>query len=286
MASRTALSSHSVRRGVKPLARQGVPGAPPLRASPGWETAAVATWALDLDGVLWRGQMPIPGAAEAVARLRARDARVVFLTNNSSPTIAEHLAKLGRIGVVAGPEDLLTSAQAAASMLQPGSAALACAGPGVCEALAARGVRIVEAGPAAAVVVGWHREFDFSRLARAADAVRAGARLVGTNEDATLPTPHGLLPGAGALLAAVAYASGATPEVAGKPHAPMRRLIAERVGPVATVVGDRPSTDGALARALGARFALVLSGVTGEGELDGLRPAPDAVAPDLGALVA
>jgi 4-nitrophenyl phosphatase len=246
----------------------------------------VATWALDLDGVLWRGQMPIPGAAEAVARLRARDARVVFLTNNSSPTIAEHLAKLGRIGVVAGPEDLLTSAQAAATMLQPGSAALACAGPGVCEALAARGVRIVEAGPAAAVVVGWHREFDFSRLARAADAVRAGARLVGTNEDATLPTPHGLLPGAGALLAAVAYASGATPEVAGKPHAPMRRLIAERVGPVATVVGDRPSTDGALARALGARFALVLSGVTGEGELDGLRPAPDAVAPDLGALVA
>jgi 4-nitrophenyl phosphatase len=246
----------------------------------------VATWALDLVGVLWRGQMPIPGAAEAVARLRARDARVVFLTNNSSPTIAEHLAKLGRIGVVAGPEDLLTSAQAAATMLQPGSAALACAGPGVCEALAARGVRIVEAGPAAAVVVGWHREFDFSRLARAADAVRAGARLVGTNEDATLPTPHGLLPGAGALLAAVAYASGATPEVAGKPHAPMRRLIAERVGPVATVVGDRPSTDGALARALGARFALVLSGVTGEGELDGLRPAPDAVAPDLGALVA
>ena len=148
-----------------------------------------------------------------------------------------------------------------------------------------RGVRIVEAGPADAVVVGWDRGFDFSRLARAADAVRAGARLVGTNEDATFPTPDGLLPGAGALLAAVAYASGATPEVAGKPHAPMRRLVRERVGSVTTVVGDRPSTDGALARALGARFALVLSGVTGERELDGLEPAPDAVAPDLEALV-
>lgn len=245
----------------------------------------MATWALDLDGVLWRGAMPIPGAADAVARLRARGVRVVFLTNNAAPTIAEHLAKLERIGVATDPEDLLTSAQAAASMLQPGSAALACAGPGVAEALGSRGVRIVEAGPAEAVVVGWHREFDFSRLARAADAVRAGARLVGTNEDATFPTPHGLLPGAGALLAAVAYASGATPEVAGKPHAPMRRLVAQRVGSVATVVGDRPSTDGALARALGARFALVLSGVTGERELDGLRPAPDAVAPDLGALV-
>ena len=250
-----------------------------------WETAAVATWALDLDGVLWRGEMPIPGAAEAVARLRTRVERVVFLTNNAGPTIAEHLAKLERMGVVTDPEDLLTSAQAAATMLPPGSTALACAGPGVREALAARGVRIVEAGPADAVVVGWHREFDFPRLASAADAVRAGARLVGTNEDPTFPTPDGLLPGAGALLAAVASASGATPDVAGKPHAPMQRLVEERVGPVATVVGDRPSTDGVFARALGARFALVLSGVTGERELDGLRPAPDDVARDLAALV-
>jgi HAD superfamily hydrolase (TIGR01450 family) len=245
----------------------------------------MATWALDLDGVLWRDAMPIPGAADAVARLRARGERVVFLTNNSGPAVAEHLAKLEAMGVAAGAEDLLTSAQAAATLLRPGSTALACAGPGVREALAARDVRIVEAGPADAVVVGWHREFDFPRLARAADAVRRGARLIGTNEDATFPTPDGLLPGAGALLAAVAVASGAAPEVAGKPHAPMRRLVAERVGPVATVVGDRPSTDGALARALGSRFALVLSGVTGEAQVEGLHPAPDAVAPDLAALV-
>lgn len=243
------------------------------------------TWALDLDGVLWRGAMPIPGAADAVARLRARRDRVVFLTNNAAPTISEHLAKLEGMGVPAAAEDLLTSAQAAATLLEPGSTALACAGPGVREALGARGVRIVEAGPADAVVVGWHREFDFSRLALAADAVRQGARLIGTNEDATFPTPEGLLPGAGALLAAVAYASGARAEVAGKPHAPMRRLVAERIGPVTTVVGDRPSTDGALARALGARFALVLSGVTDERELDGLQPVPDVVAPDLAALV-
>jgi 4-nitrophenyl phosphatase len=245
----------------------------------------VATWALDLDGVLWRGAMPIPGAAEAVARLRAHGDRVAFLTNNAAPTVAEHLAKLAGMGVEASAEELLTSAQAAATLLPSGATALACAGPGVREALAARGVRTVDAGPADAVVVGWHLECDFSRLARAADAVRRGARLIGTNEDATFPTPDGLLPGAGALLAAVAYASEARPEVAGKPHPPMRRLIGERIGSVATVVGDRPSTDGELARALGARFGLVLSGVTGEGELDGLRPVPDVVAPDLGALV-
>jgi len=245
----------------------------------------VATWALDLDGVLWRGDMPIPGSADAVARLRARGERVVFLTNNAGPRLADHVAKLERHGVATTADDVLTSAQAAATIVEPGATALACAGEGVREALAARGVRVVDEGPADAVVVGFHREFDFDRLARAADAVRGGGRLIGTNEDATYPTPQGLLPGAGAILAAVAVASGVTPEVAGKPHEPMRRLVAERVGAVAVVVGDRPSTDGALARALGARFALVLSGVTAGSELGDLDPAPDEVAPDLAALV-
>ena len=245
----------------------------------------MTTWALDLDGVLWRGAAPIPGAAEAVARLRARGTRVVFVTNNSAGTVAEQLAKLDRMGVPAPAEDLITSAQAAAGLLPPGSSALTCAGPGVREALADRGVRVVDEGPADAVVVGWHRDFDFDGLARAADAVRAGARLIGTNEDATYPTPDGLLPGAGSILAAVACASGAVPEVAGKPHGPMLRLVAGRVGEVAVVVGDRASTDGALARGLGARFALVLSGVTRQDEVAGLVPAADEVAPDLGALV-
>ncbi len=243
------------------------------------------TWALDLDGVLWRGDMPIDGAAEAVARLRATGARVVFLTNNAGATVAEHLAKLARMGVPAGRDDLLTSAQAAATLLAPGATALPCAGEGVREALAEAGIRVVEERPADAVVVGWHRNFDYDGLTRAADAVRAGARLIGTNEDATYPTPDGLLPGAGALLAAVATASGVAPEVAGKPHAPMLRLVAERVGRVDTVVGDRPSTDGALARALDARFALVLTGVTSAAAASHADPAADVVAPDLAALV-
>ena len=245
----------------------------------------MATWALDLDGVLWRGEQPIAGAADAVVRLRAGGTRVVFLTHNAGATVADHLAKLARMGVPAEPGDLLTSAQAAATLLEPGATALPCAGAGVREALAAAGIGTVEEGPADAVVVGWHRTFDYDGLARAADAVRAGARLIGTNKDATYPTPDGLLPGAGAILAAVATASGAAPEVAGKPHPPMLRLIAERLGHVDVIVGDRPSTDGALARALGARFALVLSGVTPADGVAWADPVPDDVAPDLGALV-
>ena len=242
------------------------------------------TWALDLDGVLWRGDTAIPGSAGAVAALRAGGHRVVFFTNNSHHRLESYVAKLERVGVEADPDDVLTSGQAAASLLAPGSTALVCAGPGVEEALDRRGVEVVKTGPADAVVVGWTSEFDYERLTAAAAAVLGGARLLGTNDDATYPTEDGVIPGGGALLAAVAYASDTTPVVAGKPHAGMVALIEERVGPVEAMVGDRPSTDGLLAAKLGARFALVLSGVTTWEDLPA-EPEPDLVADDLMAVV-
>ncbi|HEY5013638.1 MAG TPA: HAD family hydrolase, partial [Acidimicrobiia bacterium] len=162
----------------------------------------------DLDGVVWRGDDPIPGAADGVAGLRAGGLRVVFVTNNSSGTRAEYAAKLAACGVPAAAGDVLSSAMAAARLLggelAPGSRVLACAGPGVREALAGAGLVAVEAAPADAVIVGWHRDFDFDGLARAADAVRGGARFVATNLDPTYPSANGVLPGNGALVAAVA----------------------------------------------------------------------------------
>src|SRR5439155_5373719 len=124
----------------------------------------------------------------------------------------------------------------------------------------AAGWRPVDRPPAAAVVVGLHRDFDFDDLDRASAAVRDGARFVATNLDATYPVPGGMIPGSGAIVAAVATASGHAPEVAGKPERPMVDLVRERLGPTGVVVGDRPSTDGAFADALGWPFALVLSG--------------------------
>lgn len=242
-------------------------------------------WLLDLDGVMWLGDQPIYGSADAVARLRARGDRVVFLTNNSSLTVGDYVLKLRAMGVPADESDVITSAQAAASMLAPSSTALVCAGLGVDEALQRRGVRTVRSGRADAVVVGWHREFDYERLTAAYRAVAAGARLIGTNDDATYPTPTGLLPGGGAILAAVSYAAGQPAEVAGKPFKAMVALVKDRVGRVDAVVGDRASTDGALARNLGARFILVLSGVTGQGDLP-VDPAPDLVTADVATAVA
>ena len=241
---------------------------------------------VDLDGVVWLTDQPVPGSAEAVAALRRARVRVLFVTNNSQPTLAELVGRLERVGIEASAEDLVTSGQAAATLLAPGARALVIGGGGVVESLTARGVEVVEASPVDAVVVGWTRQFDFDRLAAAATAVRAGATLVGTNDDPTFPTPGRLLPGAGALLAAVATASGVVPQVAGKPHRAVADLIARRSAEVRATVGDRPSTDGALAHLLEVPYALVLSGVTGESQVPSLDPPADAVAPDLGSLVA
>lgn len=244
-------------------------------------------WLLDLDGVVWLSGVAIPGAAHAVSRLRAAGERAVFVTNFSGPTVADQEGRLDAIGIPAAG-DVVTSAMAASRLVEPGWRVLCVAGPGVVEAVRARGADPVAPGGrdlVDAVVVGLTEAFDYAILREAAAAVRGGAAFIGANDDATMPTPHGQVPGAGALLAAVAVASGAEPVVAGKPHVPMADAVLALAGPGPhLMVGDRWSTDGLFARRLGARFGLVLSGVTGRGdvpaELD-----PDMVAPDLASLV-
>jgi 4-nitrophenyl phosphatase len=235
-------------------------------------------WVFDLDGVIWRGRQEVPGAAAAVAEVLARGEPVLFVTNmsgNAATAVEERLAGMG----IDARGRVVTSAMAAARLVEPGEKVVACAGRGVVEELERRGAVVVDGGAADAVIVGYHREFDYERLTTAMRAVRAGARLIGTNDDATYPTDEGLLPGNGSLLAAVATASGATPVIAGKPHAPMAALVRDRAGATGVVVGDRPDTDGVFARALGYRFVLVLSGVTGPEDLP-VDPTPDLVAED------
>jgi 4-nitrophenyl phosphatase len=252
--------------------------------------AATRLICCDLDGVVWRGDTPIAGSADAIAQLRRAGHHVVFTTNNSSLGIADYVQRLARIDISAEPDDVCTSAQAAAAMLAatltPGAPVLACAGPGVVEALEARGLHVVTHPPVDAVVVGFHRDFDFDGLTRAADAVRGGARFIATNLDPTYPIDGGVVPGAGALAAAVSTAAGRAPDVAGKPARPMAELVRSRYGDAGVVVGDRPTTDGAFAAALGWPFALVLSGVAGT---VGGEPVPDPpppfVAADLARLV-
>lgn len=243
------------------------------------------TWAVDLDGVVWLAGEALPGAAEAVEQLRRAGDRVVFLTNNSGPRLAGHLAKLAAVGIRCEAGDLVTSAEAAASLIPPGSRVAVVGDEGIYEALAERSVEVVAPHDSpSAVVVGRTVELDYDELAAAAGAVRAGARFVATNTDATFPTGDGLLPGAGALVAFLATASGREPEVAGKPHEAMANLVRRRYGQVEVMAGDRPDTDGLFAKRLGARFGLVFSGVTRRDDLP-VEPAPDLVADDLAGLV-
>jgi 4-nitrophenyl phosphatase len=242
------------------------------------------SWVLDLDGVVWLADRPIAGAADAVRRLRDAGERLAFVTNNSFWKVGDVAAKLARHGIEPG-DDVVTSAMAAATLVAPGSRVRVCGGPGAIEALLARGAVVVDDGDVDVVVVGYDPSFDYESMRAAATAVREGARLIATNDDATYPTPDGPVPGAGSILASIVTASGATPEIAGKPHEPMAALVRDRLGSVGLVAGDRADTDGALAAALGYRFGLVLTGVTTPSDLP-VEPAPDLVEEDLAHLVA
>jgi len=233
------------------------------------EVAEAQVWIVDLDGVLWLAGEPIGDVASAVTDLRSRGRRVVFATNNSAPTTDELVARLARIGIVAAADDLVTSARVAASLLEPGTRAHVLAEGGMVEALVDRGVEVADSGRCDVAVVGWSHDFDFARLAAVSTVARETGRLIATNSDPVHPTPEGLLPGSGALLAAVTTASGVEPVVAGKPNAPMVAYLRERVldgaGTRAVMVGDQPATDGRLADRIGIPFVLVDSGVTAPG---------------------
>jgi 4-nitrophenyl phosphatase len=240
----------------------------------------------DLDGVVWLSGQAIAGAPEAIAALRQSGRRVLFVTNNSWAVVGDQEKALDKIGIP-GEGDVVTSAQAAAFLTEPGERALVCGGPGVVEALQHRGVEPVREGDADAVVVGFHRDFDYERMRVATDAVLRGARLIATNDDPTYPTPDGPIPGGGAIVAAVATASGVEPTVAGKPFQPMADLVRQRCGPdfterTAIMIGDRWTTDGLFAEALRCPFALVRTGVTPLGTEIGGVPRLDL--PDLAAI--
>lgn len=219
----------------------------------------------DLDGVVYLGQEAIPGAGEALTSLAGAGYNLLFATNNSTRTAEEGAAKISRLtGYQAEPGQLVSSAEAAVRLLASDPMPVYLFGAaGAAGWLRAAGIDVVEDPLAAgAVIAGLDEDLTYRKLAAAVEAVCNGARFIATNVDATYPTPRGLWPGAGALVAAVVAATGRLPEVAGKPQAPMVELIRSRLepGPV-IVVGDRSETDIALGLAGGWQTCLVLTGV-------------------------
>ena len=249
---------------------------------------------LDLDGVVYIGPAAVPGAAPALERVRAAGVRTAFVTNNASRTpevVAEHLRELG---VEAGPDDVVNSAQAASALLArrlpPGSAVLVVGGEGLYRALEAVGLKpvaSVDENPLA-VVQGFSPDVNWRLLAEGTRAVRSGLPWIATNTDLTVPTPYGPAPGNGTLVAALVSATGIQPEVAGKPQPTLFHEAAERYGarrPL--VVGDRLDTDLEGARAAGMDGLVVLTGVHRVPDLLAAEPQrrPHLIARDLNGLL-
>ncbi len=229
---------------------------------------------LDLDGVVYIGPQPVSGAAPALAKARAAGMRLAFVTNNASRSPATVAAHLRELGVPADADEVVTSAQAAASVVRErlgeGATVLVTGSPALREIVEAAGLRSVASADDRpdAVVQGFWSQLCYKDLAEAAIAVRAGSLWVATNVDVTLPSPRGLLPGNGSLVGVVATASGRKPVVAGKPELPLhaegvRRLDARNP----LVVGDRLDTDIEGANAAATDSLLVMTGVTSATEL-------------------
>jgi glycerol-1-phosphatase len=224
---------------------------------------------LDLDGVVYLGGTPIPGASQALRAAAARGMKLAYVTNNASRSPNAIAAQLSGMGVPATAADIVTSAQAAgrllAERLPPGAPVLVVGGTGLRLAVRARGLRPVTtaADRPQAVVQGFAPDVNYGMLAEAMLAISAGAWYVASNSDPTLPTPRGPQPGNGSLVQVLVNATGKHPVVAGKPEPPLHAESVERVGAKRPlVVGDRLDTDIEGAFRGGADSLLVLTGVT------------------------
>lgn len=244
------------------------------RAPEPWLVDAHDALLLDLDGVVYVGPDPVDHAVEVLAEVRRRGVVTAYVTNNAArppSVVAEHLRSFG---LDVADHDVVTSAQAGArevaSRVPAGSRVLCVGGPGVVEAVRARGLEPVTSADEApvAVLMGYGPDVSWRHLAEASYAVAAGAVFVATNADLSIPTDRGMAPGNGTLVAAVTATTGRSPFMAGKPCAPLIRESVERVGsrrPL--VVGDRLDTDIEAGHVSGIDSLLVMTGVTGVADL-------------------
>lgn len=247
---------------------------------------------VDLDGVVWIGREPVPGAAEALRALLAEGKQLVFVTNNPGKPPESYAKRLRSMGIEVGPERIVTAGMVAARMAGDaagGGGAFVIGAAPLKEMVAATGATLLvgEAGrEAGVVVVSGHRDFDYAELLTAKLALDRGAALIATSQDPTMPMPGGEWPGTGSILAAVETASGRSAEIAGKPERHLFEMALAALGsgaapPRVAMIGDRVSSDVEGGRRAGLATILVLSGTTDRGTAATAEPRPDHVVDDL-----
>lgn len=247
---------------------------------------------LDMDGVLWRSNEPIGDLPTIFKTITQRGLKVTLATNNSTRTAVQHLEKVRSFGVELTVSQILSSSMATAALLKEDIAAggdvYVVGHEGITDALAQEGFRVFQEDDLpenpVAVVSGIDWGITYQKIANAAMLVRNGVPFYGTNPDKTFPTPNGLMPGAGTILAAIETASGIEPIVAGKPKPYLFQLAMRHMGvtPEETLmVGDRLETDILGGQNAGCFTAQVLSGVSTREDSERLGIKPNIVAENL-----
>ncbi|MFP1629593.1 HAD-IIA family hydrolase [Streptomyces sp. 5K101] len=249
------------------MSQQGTnrPGASASALSEAYDTAL-----LDLDGVVYAGGEAIAYAVESLATARAGGMHLAYVTNNALRTPDAVAAHLTELGVPTAAGDVITSAQAVARLISEqvpaGSRVLVVGGEGLRVALRERGLEPVESaddGPVAVVQGYGGPDLAWGRFAEACYAIARGVPWFASNTDLTIPSARGIAPGNGAAVEVVRIATGAEPQIAGKPLPPMHRETILRTGAERPlVVGDRLDTDIEGAFNGGVDSLLVLTGVT------------------------
>lgn len=260
---------------------------------------AITNFILDMDGVLWRGETPMPGLDEFFATLRRLHIGFVLATNNATKTAVMYTEKLARFGIEVPPGQILTSAETTAVYLseryEKGTAVYVIGENGLHDALTAQGFHIItpdqvyNGATAPLVVAGFTRHITYPELAMGSLLVHKGAAFIGTNPDPSFPSEIGPLPGAGALLAVVATATGVQPATIGKPGPIIFQEAVKRLGSSPTntaMVGDRLTTDIKGGKDAGLQTILLLSGVSTRADITREGIQPDYIFQDITELTA
>ena len=247
---------------------------------------------LDMDGVLWKDHEPIGNLPSIFERIHRLGLKVILATNNATKDVQNYLDKLQSFGVKLESWQVVNSSMAAVSYLKrrfPQAGPVYVVGmDGLKRTLSEAGFDHREQGEVLAVVVGMDRSLTYAKLRRATLLIRAGVPFIGTNSDRSFPTPDGLAPGAGAILAAIHTASDVAPIICGKPEPELYQLAMDRLMllPEAVLaVGDRLETDILGGQAIGCRTAVVLSGVATPEAAASWQPPPDLVASELSSVI-
>ena len=248
---------------------------------------------LDLDGCVWIGEEPTPGAVEALDAVRQAGKGIAYATNDPRSATEDYVARLWKIGAKASLRDVVTVGGAVQHLLadtRSGRTAFVIGTPALRSHVENAGLKVLNgtdlASRSEVVVVGGTEQLTYDDLRYAALAIRRGADFLATARDPTYPQPDGLWPGTGAILAAVEVASERRAQTVGKPEPQLMLTALDRLGEGRTlVVGDRVDTDLAAAAAAGLDSALVLSGGARREDAEGLDPAPVAVTETLAELL-